>query len=246
MSVSRNTVSKVVNARKAAQLDWNQISPYTESELEAKLFPKITDDDSEFYYPMDIDYLMGELKKPGITKKLLWEEYVKECHTMGKQLPYQYTQFCTHLNRGIEQSKATMYFGHTAGEKVEVDWAGTTYQVINSDTGEIKKVYFFVATLPYSQLIYVEATLDMKEAQWIHAHVNLFEFIQGSPKVVVCDNLKTAVVKHPKRGEVVLNAAYQEMADCYNTAIIPAKPRTPKGKASVEGAVGLPHRLSLI
>ncbi len=54
-------------------------------------------------------------------KKLLWEEYVKECHVMGKQLSYHYTQFCTHLNRGIEQSKATMYFEHTAGEKGEVD-----------------------------------------------------------------------------------------------------------------------------
>ncbi len=78
----------------------------------------------------------------------------------------------------------------------------------------------------------------MKEEQWINAHVNFFEFIQGSPKIVVCDNLKTAVVKHPKRGEVVLNAAYQEMADYYRTAILPAKPRTPKDKASVEGAVG--------
>lgn len=99
-------------------------------------------------------------------------------------------------------------------------------------------MFFFVATLPYSQLTYVEATLDMKEEQWINAHVNLFEFIQGSPKIIVCDNLKTGVIKHPKRGEVVLNAAYQEMADYYKTAIIPAKPRTPKGKASVEGAVG--------
>lgn len=238
LSVSRNTVSKTVNARKAAQLDWDQITGYTEAELELKLFPQVTGDSLTFYYPMDVEYLMRELKKPGVTKKLLWEEYVKECHSIGKQLPYQYTQFCTHLNRGIEQSKATMYFEHTAGEKAETDWAGTTYHIVDSETNETKKVFFFVATLPYSQLTYVEATLDMKEEQWINAHINFFEFIQGSPKIIVCDNLKTGVIKHPKRGDVVLNAAYQEMADYYKTAIIPAKPRTPKGKASVEGAVG--------
>ena len=136
LSVSRNTVSKVVNAKKAAQLEWHQISGYTETELGKKLFPEVTGDSTTFNYPMDIEYLIGELKKPDVTKKLLWEEYVKECHTLGKQLPYQYTQFCTHLNRGIGQSKATMYFEHTAGEKGEVDWAGKTYHVVDSETGE--------------------------------------------------------------------------------------------------------------
>ncbi len=71
MSFSRNTVSKVVNVWKAAQMDWDQINPYTESALEANLFPKITDDEPEFYYPRDIEYLIGELKNPGVTKKLL-------------------------------------------------------------------------------------------------------------------------------------------------------------------------------
>ena len=238
LSVSRNTVSKVINARKAAQLDWDQVNALSETELHDTLFPEKGQVTADFYYPMDIEYLMLELKKPGVTRKLLWEEYVKECRASGNQLPYQYSQFCQHLNQGIEQSKATMYFEHVAGEKVEVDWAGTTYRIVDSETGDIQKVYFFVATLPYSQLNYVEATLDMKEEQWINAHIKLFNFIGGSPKIVVCDNLKTGIVKHPKRGEVVLNAAYQEMADYYKAAIIPTKPRSPKGKASVEGAVG--------
>lgn len=237
LAVSRNTVPKVVNARKAIPLDWNQVSQLNEAELKEKLFPDVTDNKSEMYVPLDTHYLMGELRKPGVTRKLLWEEYVKECHLSGDRIPYQYSQFCEHLNQGIKQSKATMYFEHTAGEKVEVDWAGTTYHLVDSETGEVTKVYFFVATLPYSQLTYVEATFNMKEEQWINAHIHLFEFLQGSPKIIICDNLKTGVVKHPKQGDVVLNAAYQEMADYYRTAILPAKPRTPKGKASVEGAV---------
>lgn len=238
LAISRNTVSKVVNARKAAQLEWEAVSQYSESELKAVLFPTQGSNQKDIYVPLDMDYLMGELRKPGVTRKLLWEEYVKECHASGERLPYQYSKFCALLTQGMEQAKATMYFEHVAGEKVEVDWAGTTYHIVDVTTGELQTVYFFVATLPYSQLTYVEATLNMKEEQWINAHIHLFHFLQGSPKLIVCDNLKTGVIKHPKQGEIILNAAYQEMADYYHCAIIPAKPRTPKGKASVEGAVG--------
>ncbi|RLK62418.1 IS21 family transposase [Atopobacter sp. AH10] len=233
-----NLGSKVVNARKAAQLDWEQVKDYSELELKEALFPSHSSSQKNLYVPLDINYLIDELRKTGVTRKLLWEEYVKFCHSSGDRLPYQYSKFCSLLSQGIEQTKATMYFKHVAGEKVEVDWAGATYHLVDPETGELQKVYFFVATLPYSQFTYVEATLDMKTEAWINAHIHLFNFIQGSPKMIVCDNLKTGVVKHPKQGEVILNASYQEMADYYHCAIIPAKPRTPKGKASVEGSVG--------
>lgn len=45
------------------------------------------------------------------------------------------------------------------GEILEVDWAGSTLSIIDSDTGEKVKAYVFVATLPCSQLSYAEATL---------------------------------------------------------------------------------------
>ncbi|MDX9918077.1 MAG: hypothetical protein RBT15_08695 [Gudongella sp.] len=52
------------------------------------------------------------------------------------------------------------------------------------------------------------------------------------------DNLKTAVIKHG-RSEIFLNRTYQEMAEHYNTAVIPARPASPKDKANVEGTVGV-------
>ena len=56
--------------------------------------------------------------------------------------------------------------------------------------------------------------------------------------MIQCDNLKTGVEKHG-RNEVVLNKTYQELAEHYETAIVPARVRAPRDKAAVEGTVGI-------
>ena len=96
----------------------------------------------------------------------------------------------------------------------------------------------FVAVLPYSGYGYVEAFLDQAQLSWIAAHVNAFEYFGGVTRILVPDNLKTGITKHTK-SEVVLNRSYQEMAEHYGTAIIPTRVRSPKDKATVEGAVGI-------
>ena len=121
---------------------------------------------------------------------------------------------------------------------MEVDWAGSTSSVIDRDTGERIKAYIFVATLPCSQLSYAEATLSMNLRSWITAHNHAYEYFGGSTQIVVPDNLKASVTKHTT-SELVLNQTYREMADYYNTVVMPARVRTPKDKASVEGAVGV-------
>jgi len=66
----------------------------------------------------------------------------------------------------------------------------------------------------------------------------MLEFFEGSPVKIVCDNLKTGVITHPKHGEIVLNDAYLSFAEHYQVAIMPAEVKKPKQKASVEGSVG--------
>lgn len=78
----------------------------------------------------------------------------------------------------------------------------------------------------------------MKEENWITAHVNMLKFFGGVTPLIYPDNLKTGVISHPKHDDVVLNRDYEEFGNYYNTAIVPAMPRTPKGKPSVEGTVG--------
>lgn len=235
LQVSRNTVSKTLVAAKAAGLVWDDVRELTELEVQERLFPHVPSE--EFHFKPDYEQLCNELRKPGVTKKLLWEEYVQACHAAGR-MPLQYSQFCVNFNRFIETSKATMHFEHTPGEKVEVDWAGQTLKLIDPISGKESKAYLFVSTLPYSRYSYVEVTGDMRQESWINAHVNMYQYFGGVTPLLICDNLKTGVIKHPRHGDIILNATYRELAEYYDTAILPAKPRTPKGKPSVEGTVG--------
>lgn len=87
------------------------------------------------------------------------------------------------------------------------------YSNINELTGEVTKGYLFTATPSYSQYTYIELMSDMKQENWINAHVHMFEHFAGTTSLLIPDNLKTGAIKHPKNGEVILNKAYQEMSD---------------------------------
>lgn len=131
-----------------------------------------------------------------------------------------------------------MHLNHKPGEIMQVDWAGDTASVIDTDTGEIIPAYVFVAPLPYSGYSYVEAFSSMNQKAWTTAHVNAYKYFGGVARIIQCDNLKTGVQKHGK-DEVILNKAYQELAENYGTAILPARVRSPKDKAAVEGTIGI-------
>lgn len=99
----------------------------------------------------------------------------------------------------------------------------------------------FVAAMGASNYVYAEACPSEGLSDWIAAHANLFAFLGGVPKFVICDNLKAAVV-NPDRYEPGLNRTYAEMARHYGTTILPARPRKPRDKAKVEVAVQIAQR----
>ena len=103
-----------------------------------------------------------------------------------------------------------MHLNHKPGEVMQVDWAGDTAAVIDTDTGEMIPAYVFVATLPYSGYSYVEAFFSMNQESWTTAHVNAYKYFGGVTRIIQCDNLKTGVQKHGK-DEVVLNKSDQEL-----------------------------------
>lgn len=92
--------------------------------------------------------------------------------------------------------------------------------------------------MTYSQYTYVEAFLDMKQRSWIKAHIHMYEYFGGVAKILVPDNCKTAVIHNGKRKDQQINQTYQELAEHYGTAIIPARVRSPKDKPNAEGTVG--------
>lgn len=233
--VSKKTVVKV--KKRAAELDisWPLSADMTDEKLEAFMFPKPEKPASTKRMP-DFDSIRKELLRNGVNKKLLWTEYCEQCRQEGADA-LMYSQFCYYIQQDEMKRRATMHIPRKAGQQIEVDWAGDTASVIDRDTGEFIKVYIFVAAMSYSTYAYAEAFPDMKQASWIKANVHMLEYIGGVPKMIVPDNTSTAVNHNDIRNEREINKSYQEFAEHYNTAIIPARVRRPKDKPVAEGSV---------
>ena len=133
-------------------------------------------------------------------------------------------------------TKATMHVHRKPGEQIEVDWAGQAAPIVDSETGEIINAYVFVGVLSSSQYAYVEAFLSQNQECWIAAHGYMYKFFGGVTRILVPDNLKTGVEKATWYSPEI-NKTYQEMAEHYNTAVIPARVRKPRDKPYAEGSV---------
>jgi len=205
-----------------------------DKELQKILFPEKHATD-ERYLP-DMNYVHKEMAKNGVTLSLLWHEYVLVCRNSNR-IPYSYRQFCREYNKFATSTKATMRIKRKPAESLEVDWAGSTMEVRDKETGEFHKVYLFVASLPCSSYSYVEGFYSMDSLSWITGHIHAFEFIGGVTRMIVPDNLKTGIEKSSTT-EPIINRTYQEMAEHYQTVIMPARVRKPKDKPTVEGTVG--------
>lgn len=206
---SRTTVIHVLNIAEEKGISYPLPSDLSDRKLSELLFPS-TKAKPKYKMP-DYEYVGKELRKSGVTLNLLWLEYCEQCRNNG-ELSYQLTQFKKHYRDYAAKTSATMHLNHKPGEILQVDWAGDTAKVVNTDTGELMPAYVFVASLPYSGYAYVEAFFSMNEECWITAHVNAFRFFGGVTRIVQCDNLKTGVVSH-RKSEIVLNKTYNDIAE---------------------------------
>ena len=176
--------------------------------------------------------------RKNMTLMFLWNRYKKKCEEEGARF-YQYSQYCELYNKWCEENYETAHFDAVIAQKMEVDFAGQTFTMVDPVTGEIMTIVVFVAILPYSQYIYAEGMLSTKEPQWIDVNNHALDYFGGVPALVVCDNCKQAVIVNQDWIEPELNKDYADWADHYGTVILPAKVRKPKFKSSVENAVGI-------
>lgn len=184
----------------------------------------------------DFEKIHKDLAYPGVTLKSLWQEYVMDCRLSNK--PYYKQSYFNDLYRDFSKKHhLTMRIKHKPAHRIMVGWSGKTTTIKDRTTGELKTVYLFVGSLPYSMYCYVQACLSMKMDQWIDAHIKMFEFFGGVSRIIVPDNLKTSVIHHRKYEDPLLNKSYLEMMDYFGCAVLPARPRKPKDKAAVEGSV---------
>lgn len=233
--IARSTVAEYISRAKRAGISWPLPEGLDESELEGRLFPSQPLTATEERPLPDWSYVYQELKRKGVTKFLLWQEY-RERYPEG----YQYSRFCQLYNGWVGKMNPVMRQEHRAGEKVFVDYCGHSVEVVDRFTGEVREAEIFVAVLGASNYTYAEAFWSQSLSDWITAHVHAFKFFGGVPELIVPDNLRG--VSKASRYEPDINATYQEMASHYGTAVIPARVRKPRDKAKVEAGVQVVER----
>lgn len=238
-NISRPCVAQYLTRASAAGIIWPIPQEQDDTALERLLFP------SAAGRPMgstknrpepDMSYIHKELRNKHVTLQLLWNEY-KADHPDG----LQYSQFCDHYRRWTQKLSVSMRQEYKAGDKLFIDYAGPTIEIVDAETGETKPAYLFVAVLGASNYTYVEATFSQNLASWIQSHVRALNFLSGVPACLVPDNLKSGVTK-ACRYEPDINPTYQALASYYGTAVMPARPRRPRDKAKAEVGVQICER----
>ncbi|MCI5096728.1 MAG: IS21 family transposase [Rhodobacteraceae bacterium] len=236
LAIGRTTLRGYLDRARDAGLSWPLPPEMSDAELEERLFARSVLATQRRASQPDWPYVHRELRRKGVTLSLLWEEYRAD-HPDG----YGYSRFCELYTRWEGKLTPVMRQRHPAGERLFVDYAGATIDVVDPKTGEVRAAQLFVATLGASNFTYTEATWSQALPDWISSHVRAFSFFGGVAAQVVPDNLKAGVTKACFYDPEV-NRTYADLAAHYDTAVVPARPRKPKDKAKVESAVLLVER----
>ena len=232
LGVAPSTVREYLSRAAAAGIAWPLAADVTDDSLMARLFVNAgVRAGARLHAEPDWPSLVRELKRPGVNLLVLWEEY-RGVHPEG----YAYSRFCQLFREFERRLSPTMRQQHAAGHKAFVDYSGKLVPITDPLTGAVSTAEIFVAVLGASSLTYAEATWTQQLPDWIGAHVRMFRFWGASPRLLVPDNLKSAVHKASFYDPEV-NRSYGMMAAHYGVGILPARPNRPRDKAAVEAGV---------
>jgi len=237
LGLGRTSTQNYLQRASAAGLSWPDVQDLDEVALERQLFRQVAGAEDPLFVEPDWAAVNRELKRSGVTLRLLWEEYRARHPDDG----YGYSAWCQHYRAWAKRLSPSMRQHHVAGEKLFVDYSGVRMEVTDPATGARHPVELFVAVLGASNYTYAEASRSQTLPDWIGAHVRAFEFFGGAPALIVSDNLKSAVVRACFH-EPDVNRSYTDLARHYHTAILPARPYKPKDKSKAEGGVLLVQR----
>ena len=235
--IGSSTVQRILKRFEASGLTLQELRTLEPGTVEELIYPPANLQRKDLPLP-DFQLYYDRIHARGskVNIAYCWIEY-KQAHPDG----YEQTQFYEYYNRFVEthygKREAAMAVGRVPGEKMYIDWVGDQPELLTDrETGELRKVHIFTTTLGLSSLIYAEAFPNEKLPCFIEGTVHALSFYEGVPKYLVPDNLKTAVIKHT-RDELVLQSAYSDLEDFYDTIVLPPPPRKPKGKPTVENHV---------
>jgi transposase len=235
LGISKNTVKVYLSKIALSPVTIKALLSLDDPILEGKFHagnPAYKDKRYE-HFKNNLEYFIQELKKKGVTRHLLWEEYL-ESYPSG----YGHSQFNFHLSQHLVARKPSGVLTHKAGEKLYIDFAGDPLSYIDRDTGEVVKCQVFVACLPYSDYSFALAVRSQCVEDFLYALGCCLQELGGVPEILVPDNMKSAIVK-ASRYEPDVNRALDDFANHYKTTVIPARVCRPKDKALVENQVGM-------
>lgn len=176
-------------------------------------------------------YAESELLRTGVTRLLLWNEYLIK-HPDG----YGYSQYCDQFKNYLKHKDVSMHLDYNAAEIMMVDFAGKKQYYVDTSTGERIECEVFVAILPFSGLIFCLAIPSQKTEDFAICINAMLLFFAGVAFTILCDNLRTAVTRSDRYEPVFTDLCYQ-LSEHYGTTFSAARPYSPKDKAMVEQAV---------
>lgn len=164
-----------------------------------------------------------------------WAAYRK-----GNPQALQYSQFVERYrqweNNVHPGNNVTSPIFRTPGKFLYLDWVGDLVPLVGTYGEKLQKAHIFVTTMGYSSLVYAEAFPDEKTESVVTAINHSFQYCQALPQALRPDNMKTAVISNTKEG-IVLSTAMEDLQNYYDIPVLPARPHSPKDKATVERAV---------
>lgn len=179
------------------------------------------------------EYARTELSRTGVTRQILWQEYIEQ-HPDG----YVYSHYCYHLSQYLKNQDLAMHMEYRAADVIMIDFAGKKQQYVDPQTGECIDCEVFVAIMPFSGLIFCHAADSQKTADFTTCINAMLKFYGGVPATILSDNLKTAVIR-PDKYEPLFTDVCQQLGEHYNTTFTATRPYSPRDKAMVERAVSI-------
>ena len=136
LGVGQSTVSEYLRRADRAGFGWPLPEGVTDADLGTRLFQPQGGETRRGLAQPDWPAVRRELRRKNVTLSLLWEEYRASHPDDG----YGYSRFCELYRRWEGRLAPVMRQHHIAGEKLFVDYAGDTLDVVDPMTGEVREV----------------------------------------------------------------------------------------------------------
>ena len=154
LSIGVTTAGEIIRRVRRAGLSWPLPEKLSDEAIERLVYPPTPVTAKDRRPQPEWAAVHRELRRPGVTLQLTWEEY-REAHPDG----YGYSRYCDLYRSWEQRLSPTMRQLHVAGERTFVDYGGTTLEVVDGTTGEVRECQLFVAVLGASSYTYMRKRL---------------------------------------------------------------------------------------